>query len=72
MRGLEIIGETMNRIPREFQSKYPEVSWRDWIAFRNVLIHVYHAVDLELVWETMKDELQPLRKQMASIVEKES
>ncbi|WP_242248164.1 DUF86 domain-containing protein [Bacillus cereus group sp. BfR-BA-01328] len=64
IRSLEIIGEAMNYIPREYQQQHKDISWWAWIKFRNVLIHVYHAIDLDLVWDVLKNEVPPLKKQM--------
>lgn len=64
IRSLEIIGEAMNYIPREYQQQHKYISWWAWIKFRNVLIHVYHAIDLDLVWDVLQNEVPPLKKQM--------
>ncbi|KXY51400.1 hypothetical protein AT268_33540 [Bacillus cereus] len=64
IRSLEIIGEAMNRIPKEYQQKHKDISWWAWVKFRNVLIHVYHAIDLDLVWDVLKNEVPPLKRQM--------
>ncbi|MDX5853168.1 DUF86 domain-containing protein [Bacillus cereus group sp. BfR-BA-01363] len=64
IRSLEIIGEAMNRIPKEYQQKHKDISWWAWVKFRNVLIHVYHAIDLDLVWDVLKNEVPTLKKQM--------
>ncbi|MED0951268.1 DUF86 domain-containing protein [Bacillus mobilis] len=69
IRGLEIIGEAMNQIPKDFQKKYYKVDWSKWIKFRNLLIHVYHAVDLELVWNAIQEELPTLYSRMLWLVE---
>ncbi len=71
IRGLEIIGEAMKRFPKEFQLKYPNIIWREWIDFRNVLIHVYHAIDLDLVWSCVHNELPELHKHISEIMYRE-
>jgi uncharacterized protein with HEPN domain len=49
-RLLEIIGEAANRIPIEFQTENPAVSWLQIISLRNRLIHSYDSVDFDLLW----------------------
>jgi uncharacterized protein with HEPN domain len=68
IRGLEVIGEAMNKIPKDIQSNYPDIVWRQWIDFRNRLIHAYHNVDLEIVWDCVQNELPLLQKQITLIL----
>jgi uncharacterized protein with HEPN domain len=61
VRALEIIGEAARHLPESMQQRYAEVPWRNIIGMRNVLIHRYFGVDLEVVWETVQRDLPPLR-----------
>lgn len=68
VRALEIIGEAVKNIPHEFRKKYPEVPWRDMAGMRDKLIHEYHGVRLDVVWETVKKELLPLKPMFENIL----
>ena len=48
-RLLEIIGEAANRVPNDFQTKYPELPWLQMIGARNRLIHGYDSVDFDVL-----------------------
>jgi len=61
VRSLEIMGEAVKKIPPEIRDKYPEISWKYIAGMRDKLIHEYHGVDLEIVWEVVKKEAPPLR-----------
>ena len=54
IRRLEVIGEAVKSIPDEVKKRYPEIPWREIAGMRDVLIHEYFSVDLELTWETIK------------------
>jgi uncharacterized protein with HEPN domain len=69
LRALEIIGEATKNLSRELRAKHPEIPWRDVAGMRNKLIHAYFGVKLELVWETVKDRLPELKKQICNILE---
>lgn len=60
IRRLEIIGEAVKGIPDELRAAYPDTPWSDIAGARDVLIHEYFRVDLELAWEMVKDDLPPL------------
>lgn len=70
LRALEIIGEATKNLSRELRAKHPEIPWRDVAGMRNKLIHAYFGVKLELVWETVKNRLPELKKQIRNILEK--
>jgi uncharacterized protein with HEPN domain len=50
IRQLEIIGEATKRISKEFRAINPDVPWADMAGMRDILIHDYIDVDLDIVW----------------------
>ena len=60
-RALEVIGEAVKNVPEEVRGKYPQVPWKDMAGMRDKLIHEYHGVRLDIVWETVKEGLPPLK-----------
>ncbi len=67
VRQLEIIGEATKNIPDSFREKYPEISWRKIAGLRDIIIHAYFKVDLDVVWEIISKDLVVLKKQIAEI-----
>jgi uncharacterized protein with HEPN domain len=60
VRLMEVVGEAANRIPKEEQSKHPEIPWAQIIALRNRLIHGYDAIDYEILWRILNNDLPGL------------
>ena len=67
-RRLEIIGEAVTNIPDFFRKQYPKIPWKKIAGFRNVLIHEYFDIDINLVWKIIKKDLPKLKKQIAAIL----
>lgn len=61
VRQLEIIGEATKRISKEFRNVNPHVPWSDMAGMRDVLIHDYIDVDLDIVWKTATESLSNLK-----------
>jgi len=57
---MAVIGEAARHVPSDIRMHYPEVPWREMGDIRNVVIHEYFGVDLEILWETIQHELPPL------------
>lgn len=62
IRELAVIGEAANNLSEEFVENNPDLPFRDAIDMRNFLIHEYFSVNIQLVWETAKDDLPELKK----------
>ncbi len=70
MRRLEIIGEAAKNIPDNFRKEYPGIPWREMTGMRDILIHNYFGVDLDLTGTTVSDSLPELKQKLCRIVGK--
>jgi uncharacterized protein with HEPN domain len=62
VRSLEIIGEAAKNIPATMREKYGKVPWKKMIGMRDKVIHGYFGVDVKTLWNTVKDDLPPLKQ----------
>lgn len=59
-RGVEIIGEAARRVSTTYQKSHPEISWREIVGQRNILVHEYGQIDHELLYKTAKEDIPDL------------
>lgn len=70
IRMFEVIGEVAKKLSDEFKSKYPHIEWRKIAGMRDVLIHNYEGVDLDAVWQIIKNKIPELKIQIQAIINK--
>lgn len=61
VRQLEIIGEATKRISKELRNLNPQVPWSDMAGMRDILIHDYIDVDIDIVWKTSSESIIKLK-----------
>lgn len=69
IRRLEIIGEAVRNLPKEFRETHSQIDWQKPADMRSVLIHGYLEVDLDIVWDTISNDLPPFKKQIQELLE---
>jgi len=68
VRLVEIVGEAGARVSKEERAKHPQIPWDDVVGMRNRLIHGYDMVDLDILWDTVKDDLPRLIEALERVV----
>ena len=67
IRNLEVIGEAASNIRRhfpEFADQHPDFPLLSVYEMRNVLIHGYFIIDLDIIWSTIEKDLPLLELQV--------
>lgn len=68
IKAIEMIGEAASKVSAESRQKHAEIPWADIVAMRNRLIHVYFDINLNVVWDTITDDLPPLIKALEAVL----
>ncbi len=66
---LQIIGEAVKNIPEDTRMAYPNIQWKKIAGMRDVLIHHYWGIDLEIVQMTVINRLPELKTVVKQILE---
>ena len=68
IRCLEVIGEAAKKIPIKSREKHPGIPWQEISGMRDKLIHQYFGVDLNTVWDTIQEDLSPLKEAIENLL----
>lgn len=68
IRSLEVIGEAAKNIDTDFKKDHSEVPWRELAGTRDILIHDYFDVDLQITWDIIQKDLPKLEQNIKKIL----
>ncbi len=71
IRAVEIIGEAASNIPENVRAKYPDIPWRDIRGMRSKLVHHYFGINMEVVWQTIHEDLPFLVPLLKTVIKQE-
>lgn len=58
---VEIIGEAVYMLTKEFREAHTEVNWRQIEGMRHVLVHGYYTIDSTSLWDTIVYDIPTLK-----------
>jgi uncharacterized protein with HEPN domain len=70
VRHLQIIGEAVRALSSEFKESYPEMAWSKIIGMRNILVHDYFGIDVDVVWNAVEKDLPELKQKVKTLLQK--
>ena len=65
----QVLGETAKRVSDDFKRSTPQPPWREMTGMRDVLVHDYLAIDVNVVWNVAANDVPRLRAQLAALIE---
>ena len=68
IRCLEVIGEAAKKVPTAFRKRHPAVPWAEAAGIRDILVHDYFGVNLEVVWNTVLRDLPSLKHALVPLL----
>ncbi len=71
VRNLEVIGEAFKNMPEDYREKHPQIQWKGMAGMRDRLIHFYFGVNLDIVWNVVKNEIGKVADQFEILLKEE-
>ncbi len=72
IKNFEIIGEAAYQLPKEYRlANEDKIEWRKIMALRHILVHDYYKINKEIVWNTIHNKLDDLKKELKKLIKKE-
>lgn len=68
IRRIEMIGEAVKNLPEDLKKKYPNIEWKKIAGIRDIITHAYFKVNLEIIWDIVKNKLPNLKKEILEIL----
>lgn len=65
---LSQLGELCNVADDDFIDAHPEIPWHEMYGLRNRIVHDYEGVNIQLVWEIIRDDLPELKKDIEKLL----
>ena len=65
---LQVIGEAARALSPEFTAQHAEIPWPRIVGMRNILVHNYFGIDVEIVWSVVERDLPQLKQQVEAIL----
>lgn len=67
LRNIEIFGEASRKLPDNFKTQYKHIPWRKIIGLRNIILHEYSNVDLDIIWDVINKNIPKTKNQIKEI-----
>ena len=68
LHNLAVIGEIAKRVDVAYRSQHPSIPWRSMAGLRDVLIHQYDRVSLNLVWAAVEESIPELKEEILKVL----
>ena len=70
VKQVEIIGEAVYMLTKEFRESHPDIEWDAIEGMRHVLVHGYYEISPDNVWNVIEKDLPILIPKIQDLLEK--
>jgi uncharacterized protein with HEPN domain len=71
IRNLEVLGQTVKDFGiDDLKQDYPALPWSQVAGMRNIIAHEYLGLDMHIIWETVRNHLDPIKSAIQDLLGK--
>lgn len=68
VKQVEIIGEAVYMLTKEFRAEHNELPWDDIERMRHVLVHGYYKIRPDQLWETIQNDIPEIKPVVEKLI----
>lgn len=68
VKAVEIVGEAACQVTEETRARLPQIPWEDMVGMRHRLVHAYFDINLDVLWEPVRQDLPTLIRELESVL----
>lgn len=68
IRELQVIGGAARQMSSETKSENTQINWSELSGMRNRLVHEYFRVDIDLIWDAVQNNVEPLIDSLKPVI----
>lgn len=65
---LIVVGEALNKVSAAVKRAGPAIEWRLVADLRNIIVHAYWQIDLEIIADVVRNRLDPLIEELDKLI----
>ena len=66
---LHVIGEAVKHLPESIRTDHGDIPWKEISGMRDIIAHAYFALDLDILWKGIKEDVPTLLHRVQTIIE---
>lgn len=72
IRRIQVIGEATKNISKELKEKYSDIEWSKIAGTRDIIVHAYFNVDLDIVWDIIQKDMPDLKEKIKKVIDEQT
>jgi uncharacterized protein with HEPN domain len=68
---LHVIGEAVKKLPLPLREKHSDIAWREIAGLRDFVAHAYFALDLDILWDAIRQDVPTLLSRVQAMIAQE-
>ena len=68
LHNFHVIGEAVKKLPNDLRKEHADIPWSEIAGMRDLIAHAYFALDLEILWQGIREDLPVLLNRVQQMI----